>query len=64
MAVEVVADGTVVDEQHGPGVVGVHGVGVFVEVCVQHFDDAVQWWPPGFEPVHVKIVQDLVGALS
>jgi hypothetical protein len=36
---------------------------VVVEVGVQDFGHAVQGGPPGFEPVHVKIVQDLVRGL-
>jgi hypothetical protein len=63
--VQVVADRAVVDQQDGPGVVGVHRVRVLTEPGVQDLGDPVQRRPPGSDPGpagHVKIVQDLLVA--
>ena len=67
--IQVVADSAVVNDQEGPGVVRVHGVGVVGKSRMQHFHHTVKAWSPRSDLVsgrptpscwHVKIVQDRV----
>jgi hypothetical protein len=67
VAVEVVSDGAVVDDQQGPGVVGVRRVGVLGEPGVEHLGDPRDRRAPGADVLgrasHARNVQDRRGVL-
>lgn len=62
--VQVVPNRAVINQQDGPGVMGMHRVRVLPEPGMQNLGNPVERWSPGSDlrPAgHVKIVQDLPG---